>query len=401
VLFTSDTVESSEYYDDARIEAVRPATGERTVVLEGSSQARFLAPDHLLFARAGTIFAVRFDARQLKTAGTPVPLLQSVSTEVSSGAVRFATASSGRRSGSRASSGSCGASSSGWSRRRRDAGRPARGPLPAARPRADERRLVASIDAGASQDLWAVDLEQKRKSRLTFAGSPTDFVWSPDGSRVAYGVSTAESGLDMFWKLADGSAEAELLQHIDGEEFPSSFTPDGRALLFETQPPGRNSSDVARLDLASGRVEPVLSEPYAETFPVVSPDGRWLAYTSAESMDRTQIIVAALPGAHRQVADLARWRHRAQVGAGGRRPLLPGRRLPPPRVDRHPERLRGGGPRARRRRHRPRPARYTYAVARGGRVLVAPRPGPGRDPAAGEPGPRPRLPARRLTTPRR
>jgi len=372
VLFTSDTVESSEYYDDARIEAVRPATGERTVVLEGSSQARFLAPDHLLFARAGTIFAVRFDARQLKTAGTPVPLLQSVSTEVSSGAVRFATASSGAALWIPGELGKL--------RRQFVWVEPGGAATPVDLPvdrylqlalAPDERRLVASIDAGASQDLWAVDLEQKRKSRLTFAGSPTDFVWSPDGSRVAYGVSTAESGLDMFWKLADGSAEAELLQHIDGEEFPSSFTPDGRALLFETQPPGRNSSDVARLDLASGRVEPVLSEPYAETFPVVSPDGRWLAYTSAESMDRTQIIVRRYPeltgkwqisldgGIEPKWAPegdalyfrAAGFLHRVSIDT--RSGFVAG----------VPERVADGIARG--------PLGYTYAVARGGRVLVA------------------------------
>ncbi|MCM2269938.1 MAG: serine/threonine-protein kinase, partial [Thermoanaerobaculia bacterium] len=58
VLFTSDTMASTEYYDDARIEAVRVATGERKVLVEGASQARFLPPDRLVFARQGALFAV-------------------------------------------------------------------------------------------------------------------------------------------------------------------------------------------------------------------------------------------------------------------------------------------------------------------------------------------------------
>jgi len=53
VLFSCDTSATTEYYDDARIEAVRPATGERKVLIEGSSMARFLPPDRLVFARGG------------------------------------------------------------------------------------------------------------------------------------------------------------------------------------------------------------------------------------------------------------------------------------------------------------------------------------------------------------
>ena len=41
VLFTSDTAASTEYYDDARIEAVRPATGERKVLIENACMARY------------------------------------------------------------------------------------------------------------------------------------------------------------------------------------------------------------------------------------------------------------------------------------------------------------------------------------------------------------------------
>ena len=73
VLFTSDTTATTEFYDDARIEAVRPATGERTVVLEGASHATFLAPDHLVFARGGALFVAGFDPRRLAVVGSPVP----------------------------------------------------------------------------------------------------------------------------------------------------------------------------------------------------------------------------------------------------------------------------------------------------------------------------------------
>jgi serine/threonine-protein kinase len=71
VLFTCDDQSSTEYYDDARIEALRPATGERKVVLEGASVARYLPSGHLVFSRGGSLYAVRFDAKALVTQGSP------------------------------------------------------------------------------------------------------------------------------------------------------------------------------------------------------------------------------------------------------------------------------------------------------------------------------------------
>ncbi len=97
VLFTCDTAASTEYYDDARIEAVRPSTGERKVVVEGSSQARYGSGGRLIFARGGSLFAIAFDARTLSTRGAPEIVAQGIATDVSSGAVQFAV--SRQRSG--------------------------------------------------------------------------------------------------------------------------------------------------------------------------------------------------------------------------------------------------------------------------------------------------------------
>ncbi len=95
VLFTCDTQASTEYYDDARIEAVRPATGERKVLVEGSSQGRYAPGGHLVFARGGSLYAVDFDEKSLTVHGTPILVAQGVATDVGSGAVQFAIAASG------------------------------------------------------------------------------------------------------------------------------------------------------------------------------------------------------------------------------------------------------------------------------------------------------------------
>ena len=65
VIFTNDSQASTEFYDDARIEAVRLATGERKLLVEGASSARWSPGGRLVFARGGALYAVELDAASL------------------------------------------------------------------------------------------------------------------------------------------------------------------------------------------------------------------------------------------------------------------------------------------------------------------------------------------------
>ena len=95
VLFTCDDQGSSEYYDDARIEAVRPATGERKVLLEGASMARVAPSGHLVFARGGSLYAASVDLRSLTVSGSPVLAAQGVATDAGTGGAGYDLAGNG------------------------------------------------------------------------------------------------------------------------------------------------------------------------------------------------------------------------------------------------------------------------------------------------------------------
>ena len=58
VLFTVGTESSPDDYNDAHIEAVLIATGERTPVLHGASTVRPTAGGRLLFMRRGVVYGV-------------------------------------------------------------------------------------------------------------------------------------------------------------------------------------------------------------------------------------------------------------------------------------------------------------------------------------------------------
>ncbi|MEJ2080543.1 MAG: hypothetical protein P8Z74_21550, partial [Acidobacteriota bacterium] len=79
-------------WDRARIMALRLDTGEKKVLTQDGSDARYAASGHLLFAREGRLMALRFDAERLEILGEPVPVLDGLAHCVQ-------TAGSGRETG--------------------------------------------------------------------------------------------------------------------------------------------------------------------------------------------------------------------------------------------------------------------------------------------------------------
>ena len=73
-------------WDAAQIVVEQLATGERTVVVEGGSDARYLPTGHLVYALGNTLLAVPFDVERLEVTGGPVPVVEGVSRATTTGA---------------------------------------------------------------------------------------------------------------------------------------------------------------------------------------------------------------------------------------------------------------------------------------------------------------------------
>jgi len=73
-------------YEEGNIEVLSLRTGKLTVVQHGGYFGRYLPSGHLVFVHQGTLFAVPFSLADLKTRGTPVPVLYDVSAAVGQGA---------------------------------------------------------------------------------------------------------------------------------------------------------------------------------------------------------------------------------------------------------------------------------------------------------------------------
>ena len=296
VLFTCDTLTSTEYYDDARIEAVRPATGERKVLVEGASQARYSPSGHLVFARGGSLFAVAFDPRSLEVRGNPMQVVHSVATNVGSGAVQFSIAGTGAALW--APGGLSASYEIVWVDRDGVESPVAIPPAPygelSLSP--DGRRVALVGGQSGISDLWIADLERGAVNRLTFGEVVRSPVWTPDGSRVAYsvvspqaarevGTNPANDGIpgSVVWRAADGGSAVEpLIPDVPGA-LPSDFTPDGSTVIYDGASGADGKYQISAQSIAgAGRTREVTEGPFFKLSGVVSPDGRWLAYAAVE-----------------------------------------------------------------------------------------------------------------------
>ncbi len=268
---------------------------QKKLVVATNGQARYSqATGQLLFARAGTLVAQKFDARTQTLSGEAEPVADNVrrssrwETEFSisrNGLLAFAVGSSTEpaqlvlvdRSG-------------------RDVGLASKTVADYRSPRfsRDETRVVASIvDPGTSKsDVWVMDVARGTSTRLTFDPEHDwNPFWSPDDRRVYF--SSARAGrVDVFAKSSSGTGKDDPVYGSPDPDYLWSVSADGATAWVVTFAP-KLGSDIMRVDLKTGQGSVFLSTPFNETHPVSSPDGRWLAYSSNES-GRNEVYVQSL-----------------------------------------------------------------------------------------------------------
>src|SRR5262249_6090681 len=145
------------------------------------------------------------------------------------------------------------------------------------------RIAVRALDQ--DNDMWVWDTRSETLTRLTFdKAQDLGPVWTRDGRRIIF-MSTRQGPPALFWQLADGTGQPEVLlpppAKSNGALVAGAVTPDGRELIYSVGVP----ADVMALPLDGERtLRPLVAQPqFAERGADISPDGRWLAYYSDES----------------------------------------------------------------------------------------------------------------------
>jgi Tol biopolymer transport system component len=164
-----------------------------------------------------------------------------------------------------------------------------------------------------TRNIWLYDFAQRVTTRFTFGSSwDSDPVWSPDGTRIAYG-SARGGGFDLYQKAANLAGEEELLLQSDATKLPTSWSPDGRLLLYFTP---LSPQRIWRLRLdppADRKVEPFDSSEVPAGVGRFSPDGRWIAYSAQEGASSDIYVRSSTATAGQTAARSGKW----MVSVGG------------------------------------------------------------------------------------
>jgi Tol biopolymer transport system component len=280
----------------------------------GTGSNALYAQGHLLFLREDTLLAQPFDTRRLATAGEAVPVAERVQTVLDSGRVGAFSVSETGLLAYREGAASRGGILTWFDRsgkRGTAVGEAARQTLFEFSP--DRTRVAAVVQdqAGAGEDVWIYDVARGLRTRFTFdAARDTLPVWSPDGHSIVFS-SNRKGNFDLYRKAVDSVAAEELLYADDLNKRPTSWSADGKLLLYDAIEP-KTGRDIWVLPLPERpgvAVKPslVLQTAFNEADARFSADGRWILYSSDESQ-RYEVYVTpfplapAGPGGKRQVS---------------------------------------------------------------------------------------------------
>jgi serine/threonine protein kinase/Tol biopolymer transport system component len=267
--------------------------GSSRDLLQGVTNALYVAPGELLYVRAGSLLAQPFDVRQLRLTGEPRVIAEQVSQNDGNHHFEFAASSNGQliyRAGSPDAQLT-------WVDR---SGHPL-GTAGDARNMdnfhlsPDGKRVVFDQnDAdGRPDDIWIQDARNV-VSRFTFDPSG-DFgsVWSPDGLKVAFSSMRGAGIANLFVAdVVNPSAARRLTSYPVDQVIATSWTHDSSMIIADHL--GKTDTDIWIYPAAGGAGKPYLATPFVETQAVLSPDDSFIAYMSTES-GRPEVYVERFP----------------------------------------------------------------------------------------------------------
>ncbi|HXA50976.1 MAG TPA: winged helix-turn-helix domain-containing protein [Candidatus Acidoferrum sp.] len=254
--------------------------GKLRTVVANSTYGRILPSGYVVYSQRETLYAAPWDTNRLEITGPAVPLVHAVSK--SGDRADFDLSNSGTlvyRSGTTRNSVPSWLYSSG--KVEPALAKPGNYVSPRLSP--DGARLAISMIREGKQSLWVYDLSRETWTRLTSDNYPELLpTWTPDGEYLAF-----RSGDTLAWTHSDGSGKVQRLAGFSRNAGPWSFSADGKWLAFWPLEPDSHlwTVPVERTPgmLRLGQPQLLLQQAGSKGAPAISPDDRWLAYTSDAS----------------------------------------------------------------------------------------------------------------------
>jgi Tol biopolymer transport system component len=275
-------------------------TGEQRTLIDGASFARYLPTGHILYMKSGAqgdaLLAAPFDLRNLTLTGAPVVVSDQIASDGYS--AQFSWSQDGTLAYLvRAVTD---VRSLVWVDRHGNAESLAFGQRTFDTPRLspDGTRVAAVVREKGQADVW-VQERSGALSRLTFDGVQPGLIWTPAGNAITFSTLVDGKGAIVSQEV-DGDRAAHVLRSSARGLWPGSWSRDGQTLAFMES---TNAGDVNLLRTGDATPTPFVSSAATEWGARLSPDDRWMAYTSNES-SRWEAYVKPYPGpgARRQIS---------------------------------------------------------------------------------------------------
>ncbi|MGA7137425.1 MAG: protein kinase [Terriglobales bacterium] len=135
--------------------------------------------------------------------------------------------------------------------------------------------------------LWRSRIDGSEKLQLTRRPlDPGNPVWSADGSKILFSGFVTGKDEGAYVVAAEGGAPQQLFAGRGYYLVFPQWTPDGKSIVFQKDQPkdsGNDQNEVEVLDIQTGKVS-VLPGSENLIVPTLSPDGRFLAATTADRL---------------------------------------------------------------------------------------------------------------------
>src|ERR1700676_4621782 len=270
-------------------------SNESKRLLVGETNALYSASGDLLFVRHGTLLRQPFDAKKLALSGDPSAVAEHIAVSATYVGA-FSVSENGvltYRTGPTVS----GNLQLAWVDRMGKLVEPfgALGGYRGVDVSPDGKRIAVHRHDGNGGDIWLFESARKETmSRFTFDPTQDNSspIWSPDGSRIAFG-SLRNGKWGIYQKPANGTGGEELLVESELPKVPRCWSPDGKFIVYTLRGP-KTGLDVWVLPLGDKKPVPFLQSSFNERDPQISPNGKWIVYTSNEA-GRNEIYVRPFP----------------------------------------------------------------------------------------------------------
>ncbi|MDP9193254.1 MAG: protein kinase [Acidobacteriota bacterium] len=271
------------------------APRNRKLVARNASNAAFVPPHSLIFARGENLIVQHFDPDRLEISGPAVPLVpEPVAFNSNAALSEFTVSGDGLLAFTILGVQKTRlvvADRRGLMRPLTDVGSFQH---PSISPDGLRVAVTRQLPKSRMNGIVLYDVGSGATTRVTNEAADYDYpLWSADGRSIAYG-SNRRTLREICVRPADGSGEEKVLLSAGKEDVPMDWSADGQHILFRRLD-SKTFFDLWALPLSTARKPfPVVTSAVAEQQGEISPDGRWLAYTATEG-ERPQLFVIPFP----------------------------------------------------------------------------------------------------------